>query len=445
MPKDKCFNKRSQKFTLSSKLLAFSSLLLALCSFVWLLYPDKAISGPYLNSAHGNSTYGVDRTSLSSFVYSKGNCAHCHEQHANIGGSEPDPTGGPSKFCLLADNFSSVTSTPYSQSDTVCFYCHYMVTGTFQSPAFNNYSYSYTFGGCSSTDCPTDNIFDAFDGLSYHNLYDVWRLITGQFGTKTFPDLPADSNPCSGCHNIHIAQRSCGKPSASFDTTKSAISKPSDHSNLWGDSAGEKMSNYTGGYQAPYWYGSTNYEPDNSLISDPSILPDYVTFCTDCHNATNMIWSTILSRNLRTIDWDIEKHGKGVSDGDDGAAYILSPYSTNKVLACTDCHEPHGAPNVVLIRKEVNGGVLSGQITTLEVRAVAPFNRELSYLCMRCHKQGANPTYKFNEAHHGDIAGCGTLACHSVAPPGDFAGENCCYCHYHGSIVTYSTYSRRTF
>lgn len=83
------------------KLFALSSLLYALC----LILPDRASSGPYLNSAHGNYSpgYGVLRTSLSTPPndYGRGNCAHCHEQHASIGGAEPDPTGGPDKYALF--------------------------------------------------------------------------------------------------------------------------------------------------------------------------------------------------------------------------------------------------------------------------------------------------------------------------------------------------------
>ena len=74
-----------------------------------MLYPEKATSGPYLDSVHGSSSYGVNRTSLSAFGYSKGNCAHCHEQHALIGGSEPNPTGGPDKYVLFFINHINQT------------------------------------------------------------------------------------------------------------------------------------------------------------------------------------------------------------------------------------------------------------------------------------------------------------------------------------------------
>lgn len=54
-------------------------------------------AAPFTDSAHGNSTIGVKRKSnpLCS-DYPQGNCTHCHEQHASINGSEPNPTLGES-------------------------------------------------------------------------------------------------------------------------------------------------------------------------------------------------------------------------------------------------------------------------------------------------------------------------------------------------------------
>ncbi len=438
-------------------------LLLALC----FILPDMASSGPYLNSAHGNYTpspaYGVLRTSLSTPPndYGRGNCAHCHEQHASIGGSEPAPTGGPDKYELLANNFSGKTTNLYAQSDSVCFYCH-IVTGTYQSPVFYNYSYSITFAG--NPDTTPTNIFGTFNSTSYHNLYAVFRFITGLSGSHpNFSNFPSDSNPCSGCHNVHIAKRSCGKPTGSYDPTKSSISRPSDHSNLWGDDASERLNpNFTTSYQAPYWYGSTTaYEPANNTTYDGSNLPDYNTFCTDCHNATNTIYSTTLGRNLKKIDWLTsagelggDKHGKNAAT-DTAAAniHLKNPYlgvwtAAGLVLACTDCHEPHGSPNVFLLRNEVNGGVLSNSITAFSLNLCSfpgtDGNKVLGWLCKRCHKDDneiAPATYPtpntWKEVHH---YGTGypyirtrCYMCHSAAR-GEPITCNCC--HYHGSSTT---------
>ncbi len=359
-------------------------------------------AGPYTNSAHGNTSYGVYRNSTTQ--YGTGNCAHCHEQHASIGGTEPTPNtldaAGPDKFCLLANNFDTTATTgAYVQDDNVCFYCHYG-TGTYQSSAFSNYTYSITFGGNSDTTPAT--IFNAFNSTSYHNLNDVLNFAKGASGWPS--TFTADSNPCAACHNVHIAQRSCGKPSGSYDPTKSAISKPSDHNNLWGDETGERMKAYADAspaktYQAPLWFGSaTNHEPANNTTEDGSNLPDHVAFCTDCHNSSNTIYSTTLTRNLKTIDWDNEVHGKGNAD-----TYITvdSPYTSGSgslgyVLSCLDCHEPHGSPNAFLIRKEVNGGALGGSITTFDTT-------NWHYLCDRCHQDDKELQGSCQEDHYGHI------------------------------------------
>jgi hypothetical protein len=414
--------------------------------FCGILSPDKANSGPYLNSMHGNTTYGVDRTSLSSFAYSKGNCAHCHEQHAKIGGLEPAPVSSVRNYLLLRDNFNTDKDAHfYVQRDDVCFSCH-IGTVTYQTPAFSNYSYSYTFGGCSAFNCSAANIFDAFNSLSYHNLWDVLNFAKGKW-PSTFT---ADSNPCSACHNVHIAQKSCGKPSGSFDTTKAAISKPSDHSNLWGDdSPGERMTKpaYGTGYQPPYYYNSTNLEPDgaSSVIAiQAEKTPDYVTFCTDCHNSTNTIYSNVLVRNLRTFNFAQEMHGGYAADY--CSAYdhppivpqtlrslLAPPYDGlskcgQYVLACTDCHEPHGSPNNFLVRKQVNNGIVtvtSNGTGSADGRA----NKEWVNLCGKCHTGLLWEDLLF--PHHDANTELTCTFCH-----GDDKGNSykpCSDCHFHGN------------
>jgi cytochrome c553 len=356
-------------------------ILLGLITLIFLGSGLAYAAGPYTNSAHGSSTSGVERTDYPTALepYAQGNCAHCHEQHASIGGTEPTPNtldaAGPDKFCLLANNFDTTATTgAYIRDDNACFYCHYGL-GTYQATIFYNYSYSITFGG--NTDSTPATIFDAFNSTSYHNLNDVLNFAKGKWPTFT-----ADSNPCSACHNVHIAQRSCGKPTGSYDPTKSAISRPSDHGNLWGDDDGtvnfsERMNSYTTNYRAPFYVGATPtadptlHEPDGvtRLISSNEVkglnLPDYVTFCTDCHNATNSITSQALG-TLKFINWATgDQHGKtngaGSADGNLKAPYTSDGKSTGTqvdgtdfVLSCMDCHEPHGSSNKWLLRAEVN-------------------------------------------------------------------------------------------
>ena len=437
----------------------------------WILYPGVVISGPYLDSAHGNYTpspgYGVKRNPTlvpQLDGYSRGNCAHCHEQHASIGGAEPAPTGGPSKYELLANNFSGKTTNLYAQSDDVCFYCHTTSTATLQSSAFNNYTYSITFGG--NPDTTPNNIFDTFNSTSYHNFNDVLSFAKNTW-SSTFT---SDSNPCSACHNVHIAKRSCGKPSGFFDPTKSAISKPSDHSNLWGDdSPGERMSNptlYGTNYQPPRYYNLTNLEPDGASsdrATQAEKTPDYVTFCIDCHNSTNTISSTVLG-TLKKIDWETgggdattsgDKHGLNSATTN---ICIDPPYNSTsscttsglgKVLSCLDCHEPHGAPNSFLIRKEVNGGVIN---------TVGTGTSDYGYLCRQCHMDDkdynstSGTANRWEAVHHcaGDYpynqSMCGP--CHGGGGGGTANPINCSNCHYHGSSRTdcdYAPTTRRTF
>lgn len=397
---------------------------------------NEVVAGVYLSSAHGNSTYGVFRSSTSA-KYARGNCAHCHEQHASMDGSEPAPAGGsPSGNLLFYNNY-------VSQTDGFCFQCHTNI-GSLQTGGIFNRSYSYRAGNWTAD--PLGNIKEAFSftssqfypSSSSHNLLDITTFMSTQpwkFSSK--------SNPCCACHNPHAVQ---GDPanagSAISPKTGSGgwmLSLPSQHlgfpPNLWGDVATEKLSNYTGLYQAPYRFGGigSGYEPDGSGTANGSNLTDFNTFCMDCHNSTNTIASTLLGRNLRKIDWGAgfgDLHGQPTGN----SAQLIVPYTStvSYVLACTDCHEPHGSPNIFLIRREVNNGLV-----TVTGAAQAVSSSQWASLCERCH---GNPT-AIGTSHHnlpGAAGLCGT--CH---PSGAFVA--CTTCHYHGSRPIFNGTTYQTF
>ncbi|MBW2647200.1 MAG: hypothetical protein JRE23_13705 [Deltaproteobacteria bacterium] len=350
----------------------------------------------YTDSAHGNLSYGVDRTGTNT----EGDCTHCHDL----------PAGSINDLLL----FAPMNQT--SQTENFCFQCHQDTGASVQIGMPQQRSYSYRAGGWAAD--PLDDVKEAFSSASSHNLGNILTFITGKWG------YTADSNPCAACHNPHAAQRD---PHTEGDRGW-PVSRPNGHIasatwELWGDDDAETetMKQYSadqgGTYQAPN--AASGYEPDGSATQDGSNLTDYVTFCTDCHNSTNIIYSNALGRNLYTIDWNTEKHGGGAAT--DGAYDdVLSPYQDNQcgayVLACTDCHEPHGSPNIFLARQRVNNGA---------VTVATGDEKEWSILCLKCHDQikhlpGSGP-------HDRDEYDC--LDCHSGV---DYTP--CTDCHYHGGV-----------
>ncbi|MBW1966865.1 MAG: hypothetical protein JRI48_05665 [Deltaproteobacteria bacterium] len=392
---DETANKSRHKKMIQGSRFKVQSLSIMISLFFGLLvYGHVAMAGPYLDSAHGNTIYGVLRTSLSAVPndYAKGNCAHCHEQHASIGGSEPEPVGGAQAFCIFYKNFSGITANPYNQSDDFCFYCHcYTDVTSLQTPNFTNYDYSHTFGGYTSS--TPASLYAAFNQTSYHNLYDIQDFAKINFSSF----FKSDSNPCVACHNPHLAKRNKENPG---DPGYTAISKPTAHAELWGDSTGETMNDYApSSYQAPYRY-SGGCEPDggacSNLIAQAQKTPDYVTFCQDCHSYNMSTYGLLHT----PINWNIDKHGNAARTRNfrSGQPIIKPPYDVNTtanyVLSCLDCHEPHGSYSYkYLIRKEVDGNATD---------VTADTHDDWKTLCLCCHYR-------------------------------EHSGKSCSECHYHGS------------
>lgn len=400
----------SIRLALRSKLFTLCTMLIALCSIVCcVLYPGIASSGHYLSSAHGNSSYGVKRNAAGFPTdYTRGLCAHCHEQHASIGGVEPDPVDGAPSNYLLASGF-------LSQINVFCYDCHQETNQLQvpQAPMNQQWNYSRIAGG-DTNNCP-NNIRRAFAFVDYSGL--PRDNCGSSFGSAHFlPDIASflsqkwrfgstkiNIDPCSGCHNPHRAKKDPHTPTGRIIEGKlvSSVSRPSQHVDLttwelWGDDATERMNKYN--YQPPYRYNSTtSYEPDGYSISDASRTVDYVTFCLDCHQyAING-----KARDTIAINWGFngDIHGAAAPQTCCDKGDKKAPYSDglNYVLSCLDCHEPHGSPNEFLLRQEVNG------------TQVPNFNSHLYYnFCLSCHKNlntkhiGYIPTPKFDT----DCWGC---------------------------------------
>lgn len=414
-----CWNNKG-RITFRIVFIIFCSMLYALC---YLLYPEIAISGPYLgtppnfddSSAHGNPNYGVKRSAIGFPTdYTRGLCAHCHEQHRSIGGAEPQPVDGHPSIYLLLSDFVGQFNVP-------CFDCH-TETNQLQDPTEpmnQQYSYSYIAGGDTNT-CPA-NINRAFAFItsdctlsranncgsslgSAHCLKDIAISLKNIWG---FESVASGNDPCSGCHNPHRAQRDPHTITGRIVDGKlvSSVSRPSQHTDLttwelWGDDVTERMNRYN--YQPPYRYNSTStFEPDGYNISDATRTVDYVTFCLDCHQyAINGTAHTVAA-----INWggNGDIHGAAPPQTCCDKGDKKAPYTDgiNYVLSCLDCHEPHGSPNEFLLRQEVNGA------------QVPNFDMHFYYnLCISCHTN-------LNTKHIGFI-------------PVPTAGTDCWGCHRHG-------------
>jgi hypothetical protein len=357
------------------------------------------------------------------YAYDVGECAHCHDTFNES---------------ICGSNDLMLFTTQY-----FCVQCHQYPTNSFQEDMPYQGLYSRKFGGDTTITCPS-SVKSAFmfinqttgqpmsncdsENGSAHYLADIADFLQNKWG---FGDAADIIDPCEGCHNPHKAQRH-DYPAGSQGT--SPISLPSTHAGNWdvyGAKTTERMDKYTI-YQAPY--AVSGYEPDGSTTVDGSNLPDYVTFCTDCHNTTYTIYSNALGRDLIQIDWTFEKHGLGdASDDYDTVTERKEPYADQirYVLACTDCHEPHGSPNIFLTRQRVN----NGNVTVLTGTGVGPYGRNLLewiYLCDRCHEgldatdTGPNHPHPFD---YDDDPDYDCFECHN----GGGINRSCGECHFHGN------------
>ena len=289
-------------------------------------------------------------------------CTSCHDVHGSV--SNGPTYGGMTK----------------GSKEALCYQCH--TAGGVQNDAISGASLS-------------TNIQQAFSLSSKHDL-----------GTTFAVGAQSYTLQCVSCHNVHIVT---GKY-WDADQGKSPVTRLTENTSLWGASAGQKMSDYV---------GAGSYQVPNGDPSSGDVLPDYATFCTDCHNSSTTIYSPSLGRSLRTVDWMSEKHG-GLA-ASHGNTSVLGPYQLGLfgqyVLACTDCHEAHSSTNNYAVRTRVN----DGQVTVTEY-GNGSSGREWDSLCTQCHAD-------IGAFHHSTLypAPYDCSACHFADAP----YTNCANCHSH--------------
>jgi hypothetical protein len=364
---------------------------------------------PYTDSAHGTheNGIGVYRTSMVSFGYARGNCAHCHEAHGSVAGSEPAPNQGNiyKQFYLQFDNPGK------NQNSGFCLDCH-IGFGSQQDNMVANYDYSKRRGG-SNKSFP-NSVVDAFyfidndtaqprnnnghlDG-SAHFLLDVRnKALNGNWG---WVSDRSTMNPCLGCHEPHRAQQNwpCSLPSGHDDVYTWEV---------WGDDADEKMITYAGvTYQPPY-----KIAPGQEW-SNADEAPDYVALCRDCHSRS--LYSTRYGADLDEItmtmlnqeDVHLMDDRQGTPFGGKKPPYDTYPPETNLILMCTDCHEPHGSENYMLLRTRVNG---QDNISVTDYDD----NDGVASFCKACHT--VEPSHENVDPEIGCLGrpGVGFVGCHN--------------------------------
>jgi len=150
----------------------------------------------------------------------------------------------------------------------------------------------------------------------------------------------------------------------------------------------EYASSAGGTYQAPYYADtiSGRYEPAGNSTSDGSNLPNYVTFCLDCHQYSQ--YDPDRGAYTEVINWSVEIHGEVQANTcDSGSSYegtTKAPYtnpSANYVLSCLDCHEPHATyQRLHLIRRYINGQLITADASPCDA------DPDYALICGKCHE-----------------------------------------------------------
>ena len=294
-------------------------------------------------------------------------CSDCHDVHG-ASGANPAMTR--------------------ANQENLCYQCH--TEGGVQNDAISGAELA-------------DDIEEAFGKTEKHNLGTSFTIGSSDYTLE-----------CVSCHNVHLIT---GKY-VDADIGKSPITMFSDNLTIWGDDSGEKMDAYdsTGTYRTPQSDTFTGAQ-----------LPDYASFCLDCHAQPSSGHPNF------GINWEGDPHGKQSAnepdgygtcpnwftcgkasgwDGDDCISdqatcwpviprgkgdqlWVRNPYNheeriagANFTLSCTDCHEAHGSGVSSMLRSNPNGG--TGTVIW-------------NTMCNNCH-------YYYSNWHAG--MSCGNASCH---------------------------------
>jgi predicted CXXCH cytochrome family protein len=395
------------------------------------------------------------------------NCSKCHppgttatanpQFYTDSAGYEASAHGG--MLCTdchsLHGESGSYAAMTLGNQEALCYQCH--TEGMVQNDALAN----NRPGGYVSA----DDIQEAFAKSEKHNL-----------GTSFSVSGKDYTLECVSCHNVHLIN---GRYWDAPDGDRSPVTRFPGNTDafpvtqVWGDQAGEKMDDFaaraagSGGWYYSKARGgvisfdqSAVYEPPKEGSGydrefDGAVLPDYTTFCLDCHthrmsDANPPVnWGQGIGCTGNSVDppnqriecgaqhglnsanrpsfWgDTGLYGSsgnpdpifsepGVTRGRGAGHFMRWPYDSahrnsgiNFVMSCTDCHEAHGSNRGGIIRERFNvndnGDCGTGGNTNPDGENCADGGNWNSF-CNVCH-------YYYGGQHAG--MSCGNASCHEV-------------------------------
>ena len=346
-------------------------------------------AGDYTNSAHGNSTSGVERTDYptASEPYAKGNCAHCHEQHASVGGSEPTPTGGPDEYLLFQDYKDDSYNSFCTDK------CHRAVG---------------SWGG--------DDIASQYSKASTHpttGTHTPGESIPSDFGTR--------HGYCIDCHNPHVAKkidRTVGSNLVSGGPLLKVSGVSVENSTAWNN-------------------------PSYTFIPAGTGIEKEYELCFKCHSSWPSPYPPTGADNAKQFN-PANKSYHPVEDAMNvagtGSAGLLFNWQvkaewytaagTGKTMYCSDCHGsetsgdpvgPHGSTKGTILKGDWPINSVDSQLWDLTDIGTADFNNNC--LCAKCHNfTGGNQNRYHSYSYHLSDSGNNKLAecvdCHTVSVHG---------------------------
>ena len=341
----------------------------------------SAQAGTYLDSAHGGyntSGKGVKRLTN----YATGNCAHCHEQHASIGGSEPAPASG--------------TPSPYGLFDVLdnnalCNYCH---------------------------DTSVKNGADD---------------IASQIAKTSSHDPASAISPvlCVDCHNPHVAQITTHSPAVDGNQVGNPTApKSGPLLNVPGVSVS---------WTAPGTPGAGSETLNNATLAAKNPITAEYELCFKCHGG-QVTGLTNLTGQFNPDNYahhpvalDATGQWRNTTIRANYTTLLKAPWNANldAAMYCSDCHGsettgdpsgPHGSNNAYMLKATGPGSSYDN-------------------LCLMCHADAYNGGGAgFPSAFSHDGGGAGLA--HKYQ--GENAGDNklgCMACHGGPDLADYAKVS----